>query len=452
MHLLDMGMNTGAVKFYSQWKSEGRADLISKVAHTNITFYTIISLVNALLLVILGIFSDSVFNVTATQAETLRTALFIIAVFSFFSWVTTAFNQLLVADKQMAFTMKAQCIQSVLKALLIVLVFVADLSLLKYFFFLTLLLSCLVIPYAWKCLRDGLIDSLRPAWEWKEFKIVFSFSLSIFALALFQATATESRPIVLGICSASGAETVTDFKILAVVPSLILAIGASFSAIFLPGTARMVADGDKKSIEDFSYRWTGYTSVLANVLCIPFMLCAKEVLTAYVGEEYAHLSIWLVLWCLTILVQVHTTPGNSLVIAYGRTKELVITTAASCVLSILVNVVLCERLGAGSAVVGYLIYVLVVIGLYYVHYYKKLLGLSRMRMFWRFCQPTLLALLACLPLVIPVLGPELFPGLPLKWACLLVCVLKSLAWLAIYCGLLWALRFITKEDIRSIRS
>ena len=30
MHLLDMGMNVGAVKYFSQWKVEGKKDLLLK--------------------------------------------------------------------------------------------------------------------------------------------------------------------------------------------------------------------------------------------------------------------------------------------------------------------------------------------------------------------------------------------------------------------------------------
>ena len=45
----------------------------------------------------------------------------------------------------------------------------------------------------------------------------------------------------------------------------------------------------------------------------PFILGAQEILVAYVGIEYQHLTIWLIMWCVTVLIQIHTTPGNSLV-------------------------------------------------------------------------------------------------------------------------------------------
>ena len=39
MHLMDLGMNTGAVKFFAQWEAEGHRNMIYRVAKTNISFY-----------------------------------------------------------------------------------------------------------------------------------------------------------------------------------------------------------------------------------------------------------------------------------------------------------------------------------------------------------------------------------------------------------------------------
>ena len=38
MHLLDLGMNIGSIKFYAQWREEGKDDLINKVSRTNISW------------------------------------------------------------------------------------------------------------------------------------------------------------------------------------------------------------------------------------------------------------------------------------------------------------------------------------------------------------------------------------------------------------------------------
>lgn len=449
MHLLDLGMNTGTIKFFSQWRAEGKYELVNRVARTNITFYLIISLINATALILLGMFGEPLFSVTHEQFLQLRLCLYIIALFSVFSWGTTTFNQLLISDKQMAYTQKVSCVTTVLKTLLVFCIFWTNMTLTTYFFLLTMLLSSLFVPYSIKCKRDGLIDSFIPATYWKDFRIVIGFSLSIFALSLFQMTATQSRPILLSMFSSSGADTVSEFRIIEVVPQLIIMIGGTFSSIFLPKTSEMVTKGNHQEISRFSYKWTRLTTIVANILCFPFMLCASEVLIAYVGNEYSNLSLWLILWCITALIQIHTTPGNALVLAYGKTKMLVISTGIACVLSMGVNIMLCKYYGVGAAVIGYLIYVCYVIGLYYIYYYKKLLALSRFRMIKAFAQPTIIAVLVAMAVNLVPVTTDLFPTyMNIRMQYILICIIKTSAWLVPYLLLLTGMKLVDIKDFK----
>ena len=432
MHLLDLGMNTGAVKFYSQWKAEGQVDKVYRVARTNITFYLIISAINICLLLAVAQLGESLFSVTHAEFIQLRECLHIIALFCALSWLTTVFNQLLIADKQIAFTMKVQCLQTLLKAVNAAVIFMANLTLTSYFFYLTLIVSLAFIPYAYKCKKDGLIDSLKPSWHWDDFQAVLTFCLSIFALSIFQVTATQSRPIILSMFAENGATSVAEFRIIEVIPQLIIMIAGTFAGIFLPKTSEMVGRKDEEALHRFVYKWTTYTTVIVGMLTFPFILCAKETLSAYVGEEYSYLSVWLVVWIVTVLVQMHTTPGNAVVLAYGRTKLLVWVTAVACVLSMVLNAFLCQYVEVGSAVIAYFIYVVIIIGLYYLYFYKKLLKLSRWKLFRCFAIPSLIAtLLAAVVSLVPI-NISLFGGINERMAYIFVCGIKTLVWMIPY--------------------
>ena len=448
MHLLDLGMNVGAVKFFSQWKAEGNIGKIYRVARTNITFYGIIALINIAGLLLLAFWGRSFFSITDLQFVTLQKCLIVIALFSILSWGATTFNQLLIADKQMAFTMQMQCVTGLLKGLLVACVFLFDWSLLTYFFSLTAVISLLIVPYAIRCRQHNLIDSLMPATYWKEFKVVLVFSLSIFALSLFQTTASQSRPIILSMFAINGAETVAEYRIIGVVPQLIIMIGGTFGGVFLPKTSEMVARKDSAAIQHFAYKWTRYTTIVVSSLCFPFILCSSEVLSAYVGEEYSHLSIWMAIWCVSVLVQMHTTPGNALVLAYGKTKILVKVTSIACILSIVLNAFLCKYFSVGSAVISYFIYTLAIIGLYYVSFYKKLLGLSRMRMFCCFLYPVIIAIFTfCIVSFLPI-SVGFFDGINLRLAYIIVCITKSLIWLLLYMFALYLFKLLDLKELR----
>lgn len=82
MSLLDLGMNSGAVKYYSQWAVEGKKDLIYRVAQSNTFFYILISFINMIGLIAIALWGESLFNITHEQFIILRTCLLILAFFS----------------------------------------------------------------------------------------------------------------------------------------------------------------------------------------------------------------------------------------------------------------------------------------------------------------------------------------------------------------------------------
>jgi len=394
MSLLDFGLNTGAVRYYSIWITEGKHELLERVSRTNITFYAIIAIINAMVLCVIALYGRSLFSINDEQFFQLQQCLFIIAIFSLLSWGATNYNQLLISDKQMAFTSKMQTILVFVKFALIGLVFLLKMSLSLYFLLLTAVTSSLVFPYIIKCKRSRIINSTRPGWFWSDFKKVLLFSFSVFVLSLFQITATQTRPIVLGMFSDSGAVVNTEFRIIEVIPSFIIMVAASLSSLFLPKTSELVVRGRNSEICAFAYKWTSLTTIFSCVLCFPFIISSSEILCAYVGNSYRYLSPWLIIWLFTTLLQVYSSPSYALIMASGKTKVLVIISAICSILSVGLNAILAPLYGVGSAVIGYFIYIFLSLICYYLFYYKQVLHISPKIIFSTFFYPVIYGVLA----------------------------------------------------------
>ena len=178
------------------------------------------------------------------------------------------------------------------------------------------------------------------------------------------------------------------------------------------------------------------------------MLCAKETLSAYVGNEYANLSPWLIIWCVTVLIQMHTTPGNALVLAHGKTKLLGQGTAGGCVASRILNIVLCKYFNVGSAIIAYFIYVCFIIGLYYVSFYKKLLNLSRRKMLVCFLIPTIVAALVYIVVSCIPIDKSFFGDINERIGYVLVCVLKTMMWAIPYIAILYFGKMVDFKQIK----
>lgn len=446
MSLLDMGMNVGAVKFFAQWKEEGRDDLLYRVANTNITFYMIISVVNILILLLLAFFGESLFNVTHEQFKTLQQCIYILAMFSVFNWLSTPFNQLLIANKHMAYTMKIQSLLPVLKLILIGFTLYYNLKIVQYFFLITAITALLVFPYAYKCIKWKLIISLKPEMYWSDFKAVMMYSLSIFTMSIIQSTSTQTRPIILSILAKDGAGAVADFNIIGAIPLFVTMLGGSFVGIFIPKTSEMVARNNCMEIESFAYKWTVLTSVIITVLSFPFIVGSSEIMSAYVGSEYSNLSSWMILWLLIVILQVHSSPCYSLILAYGKTKNLVICSAVSCIISIIVNCSFANILGAGSAVLGYAVYIIIGLIYNYMYYYKNLLHLNRGTLLKNFLSPFLVGVIVSIIVGAFNIDISLMQIHNDRIAYIIIWGIKAFSWLVIYLLAIYALKIIRYKN------
>src|SRR6185312_1588404 len=81
MDLLDMGINTGAIKYFSQWIGEKKYALIHTVSRTSMSFYLIIGIINSLILLLLAVFGKHLFNITELQFLVLRKMFLILSVY-----------------------------------------------------------------------------------------------------------------------------------------------------------------------------------------------------------------------------------------------------------------------------------------------------------------------------------------------------------------------------------
>lgn len=442
MSLIDFGINTGAVRYFSIWISDNKMDKLHRVANSNTVFYLGVAVLNCAIMLLMAFCGESWFNISHDQFEVLRSCLILLAIFCFPTWATSTFNQLLIADKEMAYTQKVYCLITLLKGALIGITIWLSLKMTLYYGLLLAIVASTLVPYMVRCVKKGLCGRFEFKFYWEDFKPVLNYSLAIFALSIFQVSATQTRPIILGIFADNAADVLAEYQIISVIPTFIIAIGGMVSGILLPRSSEFIASGNKEGVERFAYSGTKITSILSCVLTLPFIVGGKEILTAYVGAQYLDLTLWLIIWCATVLLQIHTTPGNSLILALGKTKPLVWTSAAACLLSMVINAVLSKQIGVGSAVIGYAVYVVIVIGSYYVIYYKRLLKLSRLKILKSFMIPAILGLITSFPVICLCDWLMPYDSSADRWMELLTFTVKSLIWLAVYvaaifgCGLL----------------
>lgn len=446
MHLLNLGMNTGAVKFFSQWIYEGKDKLLDCVARTNLSFYGIIGIINAGVLIFLSFFGRRFFNISDDQFFLLQRLLWITAFFSIFNWLSASFSQLITAAQKIAFVHKMMCLVIVLKIVLVYITFFFKLQITIYFFLFSLSLAIIVLPYAYMCKKNNLLHSLVPCFDWKKFNIVFMYSLSIFVLNFFQASATTSRPIILGMFASSAAVAVAHYNIVQLMPSFIISVSGILSSLLLPKASVIAKKNDFVSTKVYLEKGTKFSSILCVCLCIPIVLCSKGLLAFIVGAEYIHLHTWLAITIVAFCINLPTSTYYSMVLAIGKTKKIVQITAVFCLLSILLNAFLAPIIGMGSAILAYLLFVVGVCFYNFIFYYPSLFKLRTCSLIKPIILPFVLGVIPAILLYF-IFSFVDYHNLS-RLQCIGWSALISALWLLMYGLLLWIFKVISVDELK----
>ena len=80
MRLMDLGFNSTNVRFFSTWFSQKKYEKLIKGFQTSLSFYGIIGLINAIVLLCIATFSDKIFNIQPEQDIILKHLFYILSI------------------------------------------------------------------------------------------------------------------------------------------------------------------------------------------------------------------------------------------------------------------------------------------------------------------------------------------------------------------------------------
>lgn len=384
LRLMDLGFNVGAVRFFSMWAADRKWEKIAGVSRSSIVFYGVIGLINAVIFLVMSAYGQQLFNLTEAQLPLYRQMMVVLAFSTVLNWLSGVAIQLLSAMDELGFINRVTAISSVLNFAVALVAIQCQWNLITYFIGYTLATLTPIPFYIWrlKVFPVSRRALLAPRWDGTAFREILLYSLAIFVMGLFQLTANNLRPLLLG-KFADGVEVLTDYRIIQTIAMLIVAFGGVFMQVLLPSTSKAYAAGNHQRIERMVFKATKYISIFLSFMVFVLMLNADEILLLYMGSDYSSLSLWLSLWLLTVLLSMHNTPVASLVLSTGKTRALVYSSAVACIVSLPITIIFAPTLQVGAAVVGYLVYMVLQIGFFYVYYIPKVLRLDGGRLFGR---------------------------------------------------------------------
>jgi O-antigen/teichoic acid export membrane protein len=392
LRIMDMGMNIGSIRFFSIWIKQKEWNKVEQASQSSICFYALVGLVNAFIFLLMAAYPNYFFKLSPDQVSLFRTILYVLSASTLLNWVSNVINHLLSAYGEISWMNKITSISSVCSFIGAIIAVEFKVSLDTYFLFYTLSVL-IVIPFNLYKLKNRcsipLKKILLPHWYWSSYHEIIKYSLAIFAMGIFQFSADNFRPILLESYAGQGISSLTDYRVIQTVSSLVMMFGGVFLQVLLPSVSKFDFENDRTKIEDLVYNGTRYISVLIVFFVFIISASSEEILSLYMGKDYTTLSLWLTVWLISLL-GMHNSPVASIVLSIGNTKPLVYMSAISCIISLPITAVLAPRFNVGAAVIGYLIYVVMQSLFYYLYYTPKVLKLNSVKLFFTSFLPSAL--------------------------------------------------------------
>lgn len=432
LRLMDMGLNSTNVRFFSNWIAKKEYEQVNKLFQTSLTFYGTIGLLNALILVVVSCFSQQIFHLSTEQDIIVKHLFYILAISAFISWFTSCFDQLIRANENVDWTQKITLLPKMVQMIVLALTVLLHFSI-ELYYALTAFSMFLVIPFCVHKIRKICpYVSFHLGFDKRILKDILPYCLNIFSFGIFQFSMNYLRPVFLGMQGTI--ESVADYRVLNGIISIVLMLGGAFMGVFLPSSAKAVAKGDKVAQDKVAYNGTKYISMTLCFCCFGVISVCPELITLYVGEEYLYLTAWLIVWLLTTLAA-HNQAISSLIMAGADIRAITMSTIISSIVGLLVCWFTIPYWQIGGTVIAYGVYVLMQLLFYYFYYWPRVMKINSWKVF------------------IESFMPYVLLGSFIAWGCFSITIFTN-SWTAFFTkSILFAISYgfgtfflLTKED------
>lgn len=387
--LLDMGMTNSNVRFFSEYIAKGDNEKVQKLFNLTHLFYLVIGVLNTVILVGLSFFVDRFFNITPEQTVTLRNLIWILAFNATFSWISVCFDQFLRANELIDWIKRRMTLLRLMLFLVLLCAILMEWPIEWYFFGYTFM-ATIILPLTIVKARR-VMPSLRfgLGFDREMFRTIFPYALSLFSFGIFNFLVTSSRPLFLG--NMMGAGAVAEFNVMLTITTVVTIFTTSLIQVLLPVLTKLKVTDNENGVQMIMNQGTKYVTAFVTMLILVLVISAPEILTLYVGEEYASLGPWLIVWLLTLLLS-HRNVMTALVFTEKKLKPVTIMGAVAMLAAMVGYVILVPLIGVGGVVVGWSIHEIIHTLFYYFYFLPDRFKINTRQVFVKSVLPSWLYL------------------------------------------------------------
>lgn len=311
--ILNLGLGGSLVKFVAQYQAEDDKDKVNEVINTTFFMFLVIGAVGGVLLFLIGTFLLS---------STARAIIYILGVNFIFTLSMGSLKGVLAGLQRYDILALITFIMSLINLCVIVLVLSLNGNIIDLVFYTTCtgLLGFIMTGWYIQRLLPYVSLSINNL-NWKMVRILFDLSISVFLLSVFLSLIYYTDRLVIGLLM--GVTFITFYQAawkLRAIPSRIPEIGIY---AIIPAASELETAQNFQALRELFLRGTKYVLALCLALAVPVMFLSREMLTLWMGDDYAKYYIVVQILTISLFFDFNNYVATQILIGMNKIKKFV---------------------------------------------------------------------------------------------------------------------------------
>ncbi len=349
--ILDFGVNGALVKYVAEFMGKGDRKGAKKIISASLSFYIIIGLIAAAILLILSFYFNYIFKIGVANKIVMQQLFWIAAGASLFIWAGRAFEGVLQGFQRFDWLAINNVAVAIFTGVSAYLIFTRGLGMV-YFLALSYLFIILKYLSAYIIGRYYLLKSkiIFPYFNKEVFKTIFSFSFFVFLSSLAGLFIFNLDNFVVGAFVSVSA--VTLYGVGYSLQRGFRTINALIGSPLFPAGADMEGRNEQDKQRELLFKGTKYMTLVFVPLVIITILFTKLFIINWMGEGFSGsvlpAQVLIGFWVFNNTIQV----GSGLLTAKGYVRVIFKIAALNALLNLILSLILVRSLGILGVALG----------------------------------------------------------------------------------------------------
>ena len=349
--VLDFGVTAAVTKYVAEFMGKGDREGAKKIISASFSFYLIIGLISAAILLILSFCFDHIFKVEVANKIIMQQLFWVAAGASLFIWAGRTFDGVIQGFQRYDWLAINNVVAAVLTGASAYFIFSRGLGMvwflsLSYLFIILKYLSAYIIG-RYRLLKEKI---KFPCFDKKTFKTIFSFSIFLFLANLVGLLIFDIDNFVIGTFTSVSA--ITLYGVGYSLQRGFRMVNSLIGSPLFPAGADMEGRNEHDKQRELLFKGTKYMTLVFVPLVIITIIFARLFITNWMGDGFAAsilpAQILIAFWLFNNTIEI----GSGLLAVKGYVKILFKIGALNALLNLGLSLLLVKPLGIFGVALG----------------------------------------------------------------------------------------------------